>query len=149
MNKVNVQESLRSVAYSHGIDRLANVMGLQQGTLYNKLNPNDSSAHHKIALSEFIQIMVTTGKFDPLERLCALMGGAFFPLPNFEDLSDSALLDIVNKVHIHGGQAHKAMHTALDDGMVTMEEAKVCDEAFLKWLSAILELRSRFNGMAV
>ena len=145
----DVLEVIRSTSYQYGIDKLAPKMGIQKGTLYNKLNNDDGSAHHKITLQDFIQIITVTGDYTPLLSLCGLLDHAAYKFPDLSSLGDDALLDIVNTVHIEGGQSHKVLADALADGQVTQDECAAFEHQVLMWLSAILALRHRVNDMVV
>lgn len=145
----DVYEILREVSMSYGVDRLAVHMGTPKGTLYNKLNLNDSSQQHKPTLADFTQIMAVTKNTEPLQALCALFGGVFYELPDLSRFADDALLEIVNRLHVQGGEAHKVMSDALEDGVITVAEAKAFKEACQQWLAAILELRARFVSLTV
>ena len=145
----DVLEVVRTASYQYGVDTLAPKMGIQKGTLYNKLNNDDGSAHHKITLQDFIQIITITGDYKPLLSLCGLLDHAAYKFPDLSNLGDEALLDIVNTVHIEGGQSHKVLADALADGQVTQDECVAFERQVFMWLSAILALRSRVHGMVV
>ena len=145
----DVLEVIRTTAYEYGVDKLAAKLAVQKGTLYNKLNNDDGSAHHKITLQDFIQIINITGDYKPLLSLCGLLDHAAYKFPDLSNLGDEALLDIVNTVHIEGGQSHKVLADALADGQVTQDECVAFERQVFMWLSAILALRSRVHGMVV
>lgn len=145
----DVYEELRREARQFGVEKLAAMMGISPGTLYNKLNLNDTTAHHKITLADYIQIITFTRQAGPHRALSTMLGGVFHLLPDMRDKSDEALLDIVNRVHIEGGDVHRALATALAMPTVTREQAALIDRESLQWVAAILELRARVNGMVV
>ena len=51
----DVYAAMRTAALDFGIDELAAKMHTAIGTLYNKLNRNDSSAHHKPTVSDLLE----------------------------------------------------------------------------------------------
>lgn len=144
---VDVFEDLRIAAYAYGVPRLAALMGVPVGTLYNKLNLNEST-HHRPTLADFIQIVSHTTATAPMQSLCRLLGGAFYELPDMSHMGDDALLDIINRLHAEAGDVFRALGSALDDGHITVCEERAIDREVDHWLSAILELRARVRAMA-
>lgn len=143
----DVYEELRRVAREFGVEKLAAMMGVSPGTLYNKLNLNDTTTHHKTTLADYIQIITFTKQASPHQALSAMLGGVFHLLPDMRNKSDEALLDIVNRVHIEGGDVHRALACALAGPAITTAQARVIDVESMQWVAAILELRSRVHGM--
>lgn len=145
----DVLELARAAAYRYGIPKLAAKMGIQPGTLYNKLNNDEGCAHHKLTLQDLIQIISVTGDTRPLAGLAALFDHALYPLADMRHVSDDALLDLVHRTHISAGQAHRTMADALADGDVTAEEfARVANDC-RDWIAAIITLKLRFGGLVV
>lgn len=147
--QTDVFEQVRTAAYAYGVPRLAAKMGIQPGTLYNKLNNDDSCSHHKITLQDFIQIINITDDFAPLLALAALFDHATYRLPDMSALGDDALLDLVNQVHINGGHSHNVLACALADGRITAEEYQRYAHESQHWLAAILALKNRVKTMVV
>lgn len=145
----DVFELVRQAAYAYGVPKLAAKMGCQPGTLYNKLNNDEGCSHHKLTLQDFIQITTITGDTAPLQGLAGLFDCALYCLPDVSDLADDALLDMVNRVHTKGGQAHAAMAAALADGNVSAEEYAAYSAECREWLAAIVTLKRRFKGLVV
>ena len=110
------------------------------------LNPD---CRHYTGLDEFIHILRHSQNLQPLQVLCRLFGGVFYRLPTLDCVSDSALLDIVNRVHAEGGDVHRAMSDALEDGVVTSDEFRNVDHELMDWIAAIIELRGRFRSLVV
>ncbi|WP_054285749.1 phage regulatory CII family protein [Gulbenkiania mobilis] len=147
MQSHDVYEELRRESRQFGVEKLAAMMGMSPGTLYNKLNLNDTTAHHKITLADYIQIITFTRQAGPHRALSTMLGGVFHLLPDMSDKSDEALLDIVNRVHIEGGDVHRELAAALATPSVTRDQAARIEREALQWVAAILELRARVNGM--
>lgn len=145
----DVYEVLRQISMSYGVPKLASQMGVSTGTLYNKLNLNDSSQLHKPTLADFTQIVSITHSTAPLQALCMLFSGVFYRLPDVKDFPNEALLEIVNQVHIKSGDVHGVMQNALSDGVVTPDEVKSFDKECQQWLAAILELKARFAELSI
>lgn len=145
----NVYEEVHRAAYGFGVERLAALMGMAPGTLYNKLNQSEATAHHKLTLADYVQILKFTGDPAPHHSLSAMVGQVSHQLPDMSDQSDEALLDIVNRVHIEGGDVHRELAAALAAPVVTADLARRIEREALQWVAAILELRARVNGMVV
>lgn len=143
----DVYEDLRQVARKFGVEKLAAMMGISPGTLYNKLNLNDTTTHHKTTLADYIQIITVTKQVSPHQALSAMLGGVFHLLPDMHDQSDEALLDIINRIHMEGGDVHRALANALATPGISKAQARVIDVEAMQWVAAILELRSRVQGM--
>lgn len=146
---LEVFEALRETARQFGVDKLAGLMNVRRGTLFNKLSLTDNTSHHKPTLADFIQILSHSRDLQPLRALNSLFGCVTYQLPDLSQASDEALLDLVNKVHAEGGDVHREMGEALEDGSVSHDEFKAVDREIHEWISAILELRSRFKGLVI
>lgn len=143
---MEVHGELQKAAMKFGIEKLAERMGANKGTLTNKLNPNPIS-YHKPSLQDFVQVLELTGDLSPLRTLCRGLNGAFFALPDLSRLSDDELLDIVNRVQAEGGDVFRSMARGLADRRVCADDFADFDREWHEWLAAILELRARFRGM--
>lgn len=145
----DVFEATRTAAYGYGIPKLAAKMGIQPGTLYNKLNNDEGCAHHKLTLQDLIQIISVTGDTRPLAGLAALFDHALYPLSPLSRMSDDALLDLVNRIQINGGTAAATLSDALADGRVDAGEYAAFAQDCRQWLSAIITLKLRCKDMVV
>lgn len=143
----DVYEELRTHARDFGVEKLAALMGLSIGTLYNKLNLSDATSNHKITLADYIQIITFTQQPSPHYALSTMLGGVFHLLPNMSDQSDEALLDIVNRVHIEGGDVHRELASALATPGINVTQAQRIRTESRQWIAAILELEARVQGM--
>ncbi|MCD5326808.1 phage regulatory CII family protein [Chromobacterium piscinae] len=139
--------ALHLSAKSFGITKLANLMRVSAGVLTNKLAPG--AHHHKTTLDDFIQVLHLTRDLSPLDALCRQFDSARYQLPRLDNVSDSALLDLVNKVHAEGGDVHSCMNEALADGIVTQDEFNEFNRETMEWIAAIVELRNRFGSLVV
>jgi hypothetical protein len=144
---MDVFEALRGVAMRFGVPKLSQKIGTPLGVLYNKCNPH--SERNIFTLQDLISICAITGETSPLQALSHQLGGVFYPLPDMKDKGDAALLDIINSVHVAGGNTHHELALALEDGQITDEEFARIDEAIQYWMAALLELRHRGKSMVV
>lgn len=145
----DVFAALRQAANEVSIKRLALLMGVSEGTLYNKLNPNDSSAHHKPTVNDLIQIVSHSDNKAPIEALAALFGGVFFRLPDLSKTPDEELLTLVNQVGARVGGVHDAMAEALADLVVDPHEFKDFQVEVHLTIAAFLQLKARFKTLVV
>ncbi|WP_230368841.1 phage regulatory CII family protein [Paludibacterium denitrificans] len=145
----DVFEELQRAASEFGVPRLAGLMGVHRGTLFNKLSNKDATSHHKPTLADFIQITAHSKNLQPLKALNSLFNCITYQLPDMSNVSDAALLDLVNKIYDEGGNVHRTMSEALEDGIVTPSEYKSFERDVHEWIAAILELRARFKGLVI
>jgi hypothetical protein len=143
----DVFDAFYRVTHDHGVERLARSMGMSPGVLWNKANPNESS-HHKPTLADVVQVSVLTGDVRILHALAQTLGYVCTPVPDLSRTSDAALLELVAKVAVEGGQFHAVLCAALNDGGIsTAELTRLHAEAF-DWIGAIVETLSRCRGLS-
>lgn len=129
-----------------GVQALAGKMGAPAGTLYNKLNPHESS-HHKLTLQDVIQMTAITGDLRLLKALANTLGCVCFPVPNLHNVSDEALLELINSVGAEGGDFYRAVNVAL--GRKRPEPRDICriHKEGLEFIGAIAEAMARTEGL--
>ena len=145
----DVYQALRGAAMAYGIDELAAKMHTAIGTLYNKLNRNDSSAHHKPTLSDLIQIVFHTGNTAPIAALCRMFGGVFVRLPDLSQTPDQDLLMLINRWGAENGDVYEVMARALADLTVTPAEVDEMQQQTHEAIAALLEVKARFGSLVV
>lgn len=129
-----------------GVPLVAAKMGLPAGTLYNKLNPHESS-HHKLTVQDLIQATVITRDLRVLKALAQTLGCACFELPNLAHVPDQALLELLTKVGAEQGEFFRAIHDGLADRRFTRREyTRVRREGF-EAIAAIVEATARIEGL--
>lgn len=152
--KTDVLEAARTAAYAftdpataeEGPAALAAKMGVPAGTLYNKLNPHESS-HHKLTVQDLVQIVGITGDLAILKALCRTFGCICFPVPNLANVSDEALLELVNKIGIEGGDFFKAINGALSRKNCAAKDIAVIHKEGMEYIGAIAEAMERTKGL--
>ena len=90
----NVFEAFRRVVYSVGVDKLAPLMGLRAGTLYNKADADDHS-HNQPTLRDLVVVTQISGDLSILDELEAMFGRAAYDCAQHQGVSDEALLDLL------------------------------------------------------
>lgn len=141
--------SLRQVAKDYGIEKMALAMGTAVGTLYNKLNLNDSSMHHKPTVADLVQITFIAKDTTPIETLARMFRGVFVKLPDMSKLPDEELLELVNRWGAEAGDVHDVMARALADGVVTADEFDEFRDQSYDAIAALLELKARFKTLVI
>ena len=139
-------EATRQVALAFGVETLAPLMGRAPGTLYNKLNNNESS-HHQLTLGDFIQVNSFTQDYSPLRALNHALGHCCFRVPDCSSVSDAALMELLNKIGAEGGDFYRVLNIALEDKRFSgVDYAKVKLEA-MEFIGAIAEALRRIEGL--
>ena len=129
-----------------GVQALAAKLGTPAGTLYNKLNPHESQ-HHKLTLQDVIQISSITGDLRLLKSLAQTLGCICFPVPNLDQVSDEALLDLINKIGAEGGDFYRAVNSALQVRFPVQHDVERIHKEGLEFIGAIVEAMVRTEGL--
>jgi hypothetical protein len=128
------------------VPALAAKMGMPAGTLYNKLNPHEST-HHKLTLQDVIQITAITGDLRLLKALAQTLGCVCFPVPNLHHVSDEALLELINNVGAEGGDFYRAINVALGKKRPEAKDVARIHKEALEFIGAIVEAMTRTEGL--
>ncbi|MFA6971674.1 MAG: phage regulatory CII family protein [Gallionella sp.] len=144
----DVQDAFYRVVHDFGVEKLAGMMGMSAGVLYNKANTNDTS-HHKPTLADSVIVTNLTRDFRILQAFAHSSGGVFHQFPDLSDISTDALLIHIIRIEKEGGDFYRELHGALreDDTISKTEFASIEREAH-EWISAILEGLARLKEMA-
>jgi hypothetical protein len=144
----DVHEAFRQVCYDFGVEKLAGMMGIPAGTLYNKCNVNETS-HHKPTLADCVVVTLLTGDKRIVQAFARTVGGVYFDLPDLSSLSTDALLIALAQVQITNGSFHHEIHDSLsgDDRIDPREYARI-ERAAHAYLAAILEGLARMREMS-
>jgi hypothetical protein len=129
-----------------GVPVLAAKMGMPAGTLYNKLNPHEST-HHKLTLQDVIQITAITGDLRLLKALAQTLGCVCFPVPNLNNVSDAALLELINNVGAEGGDFYRAINVVLSLKQPRPKDVARIHKEGLEFIGAIVEAMARTEGL--
>lgn len=129
-----------------GIPAVAGKMGVPAGTLYNKLNPHESS-HHKLTVQDLIQLTVITGDLRAMQALARTMNCVLFPVPDYTGLSDMALVEMLAEIQVESGQFYAALQAGFKDGTLQTHEYAEIEREALEWVGKIAEAKDRLQGM--
>jgi hypothetical protein len=142
----DVLEAFRATVQDYEVAKMAAKIGVPVGTLYNKINLNETSSH-KPTLGESILVQVVSGDTRIVEAMAHTLGGVFVKLPSLEGVSDAALLEMVAEIHIQSGFFHHEVKKALADNKFTKEEHRDIHRQSLQFITAVLEAVKRIEGM--
>lgn len=142
----DVHEAFRSVVHDYDVAQMAAKLGMPAGTLYNKANLNESSAH-KPSLGDAVLVQVIASDTRIVEAMAHTLGGVFVRLPTVQAISDVALLEMVADISIMNGRFHGELKAALEDGKFTKDEHLAIHQRALTYIASILETVNRIEGM--
>ena len=138
-------EAFRVVAYTHGVERLANRLGMNRGTLYNKCDA-DVESHHQPTLRDVIAVTRETRDMRILDSLNRLFDRAAYDVTPGA-ASDTALLELLCNVGSDSGELHAAVARALKDGRFSVAELQCVRTEALDLVSAVLAFVQRLEGL--
>lgn len=152
---VDIYEAAYRVAHDYvdagdstkrGVPALAAKTGVPVGTLYNKLNYNEST-HHKLTLADVVLISVITGDARILRAFACTLGQVCFPLPKLQHVCDAALLELIIKIGAEGGDFYREINRGLSGKAFTKAQyQKVLKEGH-EFIAAIAEAMARLEGL--
>ncbi|WP_426056884.1 phage regulatory CII family protein [Janthinobacterium sp. PSPC2-1] len=142
----DVHEAFRAVVHDFDVSKMAAALGMPTGSLYNKANLNESSAH-KPTLADAVLVQIIAKDTRLVEAMAYTLGGVFVPLPPVELISDAALLEMVANISIANGVFHGELKEALEDGKFSKTEHLKIHQRGLEYISTILEAVGRIQGM--
>ncbi len=138
-------EAFRVVVYTYGVERMANRLGMNRGTLYNKCDA-DVESHHQPTLRDVVAVTRESGDMRVLDSLDRLFDRAAYDVaPGVA--SDAALLELLCKVGSDSGDLHSAVGKALADGAFTAEELRAVRAEAYDLVSAVLSFVQRLEGL--
>lgn len=127
-----------------GAVALAPLVGMNPGTLTNKVNPLQDQ---QLTLGESIQLQVAAGDFRILHAYAAVLGHAAYELPHV-DVDDLELLGRYGEYHERIGRQSAEIRLALADRRVSPDEVARIRHAFADVVSTGLALLARFDALA-
>lgn len=145
--QTDVHEAFRAIVHDYDVPKMAAKLGMPAGTLYNKANLNESSAH-KPTLADAVLVQVIADDRRLVQAMAATLGGVFVKLPTSREvISDVALLEMVAEISIMNGRFHGELKDAIGDGKFSADEHLAIHVRALDYITAILETVGRIGGM--
>lgn len=142
----DVHEAFRAVVHDYDVTKMAAKLGQPAGTVYNKANLNESSAH-KPTLADAVLVQVIAGDTRLVQAMAYTLGGVFVKLPKLAIISDVALLEMVAEISIQNGRFHGELKEAIADGKFSADEHQAIKERALTYIASILEAVGRIEGL--
>jgi hypothetical protein len=140
-----IRAAIYGTVHDFGAEQLAQLTGQSQGVIDNKANPNASTPHVP-TVPDVMSWQAITKDFRILQAMAAALGHVAIPLPDFNRVTDEALLELLTKVGVEGGEFHKALGDALRDRKFTCKEYARLETEAHQWIAAIAETLSRVRG---
>lgn len=146
----DVQDAFYRVVHDFGVEKLAGMMGMSPGVLYNKANSNQNeNNHNKPTLADCVVVTHLSGDKRIAQAFCNSVGGVFFELPDLSSLSTDALLAHVLSIETEGGDFYLAVGDSLKkDNLIRPKEFARIEREAHEWIGAILEGLARMREMA-
>lgn len=132
--------------YPGGARALAPLVGMNAGTLLNKVNP--SMDNHHLSLREAVAIQHAAQDFRILQAEGQLLHHSCIPLVDFQGVSDAALLDTYARYHADLGETAQAIRDTLADGRVSRRELNRVRREFHQDVAAGFEFLARLEAIA-
>jgi len=143
----DVQDAFYRVVHDFGVEKLAGMMGMSPGVLYNKANTHETS-HHKPTLADCVVATNLSGDKRIVQAFCHSTGGLYCELPNVSDLSIDALMMHILKVGEEDGHFHAAIYRALvDDDEISQQELAEIEREAHHLMAAVMESMARMKEM--
>lgn len=140
-----VFQSFRELVYSHGVERLAPLMGIRPGTLYNKADAGDDN-HNQPTLRDVVLATQATGDMRVVDALNETFGRAAYDCARYETTSDEDLLQLLANLGAESGDFHRALAQGLKQRRFSEAEmGAIRGEAF-EMVSALMVLVKRLEA---
>lgn len=131
---------------SRGAVALAPKIGLQPGTLSNKVNPQMDT--HQVGLRESIPLQLATADYRVLHVYASVLGHCVYPLPDNAVTSDMELLTQYAHFHATVGKHSGVIREALRDGRISAAEIGCVRQAFDELVRSGLSVLHRLEALA-
>lgn len=141
----NVFEAFRQVVYTHGPDRLAPLMGIALGTLYNKADAGDET-HAQPTLRDVVHLTQITKDMRVLDALNEMFERAAFDCSKRAGATDEELLHLLADLGAENGQFHRALSDGLRARRFTPEVLLTIRAEAFDIVSALMTLVQRLEG---
>lgn len=141
-----VHEHVDRATRSRGAVALAPRVGLQPGTLSNKVNPTVET--HQLSLRESIPLQLVANDFRILHAYASALGHCVYALPADCKHSDVELLTQYAEFHARVGMHSGSIREALQDGRISDAEIACVRQAFDDLVRAGLCVLARLEALA-
>lgn len=147
---MNLMDAIHDVSKSYpgGIEALAHRMGKNAGTLRKKLLPNVDT--HELTVNELSTIIDYCDTDRIAQAFAAERGLICIKMPDYDGLSDKALLDLFLDLQATQGQWSREIAKAMENGEIDWDEFTAIQNEYNKFVVAGAEVMNRLRSfMAV
>lgn len=145
----DVQQAFHDVVFDFGPEKLAAMMSMKLGTLYNKANCNDNEQNHnKPTGQELMLVTLLTGDKRIVQAFSRTVGGVYIDLPDLSQLTTDALMAHILKIAHENGDFHRAIERATEKDGISKAEYAVIHREGHELIAAILECLVRMKEMS-
>lgn len=141
----DVFEAFRQLVYLYGVEKLAPLMGLRPGTLYNKADAGDDT-HNQPTLRDVVMVTQITGDTRVLDALNLTFGRAAYDCTQHEDTSDEDLLTLLADLGRETGEFHGALAAGLRERRFSRQGFNVIHREGMDIVAALMVLLHRMEG---
>lgn len=141
----NVFEAFRQLVYAYGPEKLAPLMGLRVGTLYNKADADDES-HNQPTLRDVLLASQITGDMRVLDALDETFGRAAYDCAQHLDTSDEDLLKLLTDLGSETGEFHRALSLGLRERRFSVNTLRAIRGEAFDIVSALMVLVHRLEA---
>lgn len=110
--------------FDGGLPRLAQLMGMNEQVLRNKVNPH--SDHHKLSLRESMAMMMLSGNVRLLETMASQLG--YVVRPADAASSPSLMVALLMAEREHSDVVREAVEALADGHLTQLERARIRKE---------------------
>jgi hypothetical protein len=132
--------------YAPGVPEIATMTRTSPTVIYNQANIN--MPKHVPSIKMLRAVMKITKDLRCLDVLAKENGAAIYRLPDLSKVGDTALLEIYTRINIETGDLAKKLFESLQDGSITMDEARGMDLEATQLVAVVLELMARIHAIA-
>lgn len=133
-----VHKYIDPVTKKKGVAALAIRIGINEGTLQNKVNIKNST--HHLNTDELDKIILTTADFQILHALNAKYNHFAIQVNDVADFSKDDLFKAMASIDVEKGEFGSALINTIDDDVVTYEEASVIEKEGFDVVRAVIGL---------
>ena len=137
LNRKELGLEFKDVAYE---------LGLNEGTLSNKLKP--SMTQNDLTLTEFIHFLELTGSFEALQHIANEFDLALIPKKQAEAKS-SDMSALVDRANIENSDVFREIKKAIEDGFIDEEEQQKILKEIDEAQTANAELKDSVSHLTV
>lgn len=143
----NILDTIYRVAHNYpgGVNALAARMGQSKWVLQNKINPNCDT--HFVRAEEAAQIADLADSDEIAKAYAARRGLICVHGPQYDGLSDQALLDLFLEMEKQKGEWAYECKQALEDGRIDAREFERIQKEYQEFVTASAEVMSRLESI--